>query len=103
MPQFLTVADVNGDTRADVLVANNAAGSVSVLLGDGDGSFTAAAAVPVGSNPRGVATGDFDADGDVDIAVSNETAAWSICRPRRRDWRLCSEKRCARRVVSGGW
>ena len=54
---------------------NNAAGSVSVLLGDGDGSFTVAAVVLVGSNPRGVATGDFDADGDVDIAVSNELSA----------------------------
>ena len=46
---------------------------VTILLGDGTGNFTAPGTSPetVGTNPRSVAVGDFDADGRQDLAVAN--------------------------------
>ena len=45
--------------------------SVVVFLGDGTGGFAAQAPIPVGSLPRGLAVGDFNGDGNLDLAVSN--------------------------------
>jgi hypothetical protein len=44
---------------------------VSILLGNGDGTFQAPAVYPVGLNPNGVALGDFNGDGNLDIAVAD--------------------------------
>jgi hypothetical protein len=57
------------------VVVNNSqfSNSVSVLLGDGAGSFSAAANSPfaVDNTPRSVAVGDFNNDGRQDLAVGN--------------------------------
>ena len=74
----VAVADVNGDGKPDLLVANNCAsnclgGSISVLLGNGDGSFQTA--VPYGSGGEvaySVAVGDVNGDGKPDLLVANE-------------------------------
>jgi hypothetical protein len=78
----LAVADVNGDGKPDLIVANECAdnncssnGSVSVLLGNGDGTFQTA--VPYGSGglyPLSVAVGDVNGDGKPDLIVANECA-----------------------------
>jgi FG-GAP-like repeat len=78
----LAVADVNGDGKPDLLVANNCAdaacatgGSVSVLLGNGDGTFQTA--VPYGSGGYGavsVAVADVNGDGKPDLVVVNSCA-----------------------------
>src|SRR5262249_58945400 len=47
------------------------AGTVRVLLGNGDGTFQAAVSYPVGSLPVNVAVADFDGDGAPDLAVSS--------------------------------
>ena len=67
----LAIADVNGDGIPDVLVSNFVDDSVSVLLGNGDGSFKPAVAVPVGSGPVFVAAADMNGDGRPDLLVNN--------------------------------
>jgi hypothetical protein len=46
-------------------------GGVSVLLGNGDGSFQAARSFAAGTHPQSVAVGDFNSDGMQDLAVAN--------------------------------
>jgi hypothetical protein len=45
--------------------------NVSILLNDGGGIFTILAGFWGGTSPSGLAAGDFDGDGDYDIAVTN--------------------------------
>ena len=72
-PFFLAAADFNGDGLADLAVANRGSNSVSVLLGDGTGSFAPASGSPLTglSTPVAVAVGDFNKDGIADLAVAN--------------------------------
>src|SRR2546422_7531311 len=65
------VGDVNGDGRPDLAVANYGSNSVSVLLGNGDGTFQAAQTFVAGSGPVWVAVGDVNGDGRLDLAVAN--------------------------------
>lgn len=69
-PTALAVADLNNDGHPDILVANSASGTVSILLWSA-GSFTLASNVTVGSGPQALAVGDFDRDGNADVAVAN--------------------------------
>jgi hypothetical protein len=55
-------------------VANYGSASVSVLLGNGDGSFQAARSFGASSFPYSVAVGDFNGDGALDLAVANATS-----------------------------
>src|SRR5262249_54068451 len=59
-----------GDGIPDLVVANSGATTVSVLLGNGDGTFRPARNFNVGPDPHAVAVGDFYADGNADIAVA---------------------------------
>jgi hypothetical protein len=72
-PQAVAVGDFNDDGRVDLAVANNDQylGGVSVLLGNGDGSFQAPRQFAAGSNPNSVTVGDFNGDGIPDLAVTN--------------------------------
>lgn len=76
-PVFVTVADVNSDGNADVLVANGCdpsndclTGSVGVLFGNGDGTFQPVMTYDV-SQPQSIAVGDMDGDDIPDLAVAN--------------------------------
>ena len=64
-------ADFNGDGLADLVVANSGTTSVSILLGNGDGTFKPRADYPTGGNSPMMATGDFNGDGRLDLAVAN--------------------------------
>jgi hypothetical protein len=74
-PSSLVAADFNGDSIVDLAVANtgtNAApGSVSVLYGNGDGTFQSAVNFAAGTDPTNLAVGDFNGDGLPDLAVTN--------------------------------
>ena len=67
----LVVGDFNGDGKLDLAVANSCSSDVSVLLGNGDGSFQAAINLSSGSAPVSLAVADFNGDGKPDLAVVN--------------------------------
>ena len=73
-PSSVAVGDFNGDGKADLAVANEGSGTVSVLLGHGDGTFAALPDLAVGTNPFSVAVGDFNGDGKLDLAVTTAVA-----------------------------
>ncbi len=72
-PSSVTVADFNGDGKADLAVANISSSSdtVSVLLGNGNGTFQTAQNFATGRGPYPLAVGDFNSDGKLDLAVGN--------------------------------
>jgi VCBS repeat-containing protein len=70
-PNSVAVGDFNGDGDPDLAVANEFAGSVSVLLGGAGGSFSAATNIATGGFPFAIAVGDFNGDGDPDLAVAD--------------------------------
>lgn len=66
--------DFDGDGETDICVANYDGDRISVLLGNGDGTFGPQTTIDVGSTPVGVAAFDADGDGDVDIVCANENS-----------------------------
>lgn len=66
--------DFNRDGKVDVCTANTNANSVSILLGNGNGTFGPQQQIMVGSNPNGITVLDVDGDGDIDIVNSNTTS-----------------------------
>jgi hypothetical protein len=78
--ESVVVADVNGDGKPDIVVTNlcmnedcsNGNGSVSVLLGNGDGTFQTAATYSSGGyNATSVSVADVNGDGKPDLLVTN--------------------------------
>ena len=71
LPFGIVAGDFNGDGRTDLAVANFASGDVSVLLGNGDGTFQNQGRYAVGLGPDAIVAGDFNGDGRTDLAVAN--------------------------------
>lgn len=74
----LVFGDFNGDGKLDLAIANTGNyggqnGNVSVLLGNGDGTFTAGKTIPLSGGtsigPYSIVAGDFNRDGRLDLAV----------------------------------
>ncbi|MGW6412828.1 FG-GAP repeat domain-containing protein [Streptomyces vinaceus] len=72
-PRAVAVGDLNGDNKPDLTTANGNLNSVSVLLGNGDGTFSPATAYPTnGSIAASVVVRDFNGDGRPDLATANQ-------------------------------
>lgn len=102
-PASLAVGDLNGDGKLDLVTANygisanrynaNNSGSVSVLLGNGDGTFQSPETIvlpawdppgyngvdhlPLAQSPLAVVVGDLNGDGKMDLAVTAESTYYS--------------------------
>ncbi len=73
----MTVGDFNGDGKLDVAVADFHTQQVSVLLGNGDGTFQSVKAYSTGANPSSVVMADFNGDGKIDLALTSTPLASS--------------------------
>jgi hypothetical protein len=74
-------ADFNGDGILDLVVSDYGSASLSLFLGNGDGTFQTAQNISLSGpngNPYGVVVGDFNNDGNIDIAVGYEGSNISI-------------------------
>jgi hypothetical protein len=70
-PDSVAVADLNGDGKLDLVIANAGSNTVSVLLGNGAGGFGPAISFNVGTGAASVTVGDLDGDGKLDLVVAN--------------------------------
>ena len=71
----VAVSDFNGDGKTDLAVTNYLDSTVSILLGNGDGTFQAQVTYPTGIRPYRVVVADFNGDGKTDIAAANSGSA----------------------------
>jgi hypothetical protein len=86
-PLSVVVADVNGDGKPDLLVANSCTdisncdnGAAGVLLGNGDGTFQPAVTYNSGGyQASSVASADVNRDGILDLLVANQCATSDTC------------------------
>src|SRR5205085_1349958 len=66
----VAVGDFNGDGRSDLAAISADLNRISVLIGNGDGTFQAQVNYPVGNFPYSMAMGDFNGDGHLDLVTS---------------------------------
>ena len=75
LPNDIAVADMNGDGNPDLVIANHQAPTITILLGDGKGSFRPAPGSPFDAHsnphPHAVVAADFNSDGKVDVATDD--------------------------------
>jgi hypothetical protein len=69
-PTAVVAGDFNNDGKTDFAMSGNPEGFVSVLLGNGDGTFQTPVIYPVAFNPETIAAGDFNGDGNTDLIVT---------------------------------
>lgn len=79
-PYFVTTGDLDGDGKLDLVVAAGIDGgyTISVLRGNGDGTFLDAVIYPGGYGANTVAIGDLNGDGKPDLAVTDSTTEKSV-------------------------
>jgi len=70
-PTEVMTANFNRDGKLDLAVNNLGSDTVSILLGNGDGTFQSQVQYATASMPQGVAIGDYNGDGNIDLAVND--------------------------------
>lgn len=68
---FVTLGDMNGDGRLDVLTTNAGGNNISLLLGNGHGRFQTLRMFAVGDGPVSMAIGDLNGDDSLDVITAN--------------------------------
>jgi hypothetical protein len=71
VPEAVAVGDFNGDGILDLAVVNGADNTVSILLGNGDGTFQAPLTCPAGDGPVSVVAVDLTGTGILDLVVAD--------------------------------
>jgi hypothetical protein len=75
LPNDIGIADMNGDGNLDLVIADHQSPYLTILLGDGKGSFRLAPGSPVDvhsrPHPHGVAVADFNGDGKPDVVTDS--------------------------------
>ena len=72
-PEYIATGDFNGDGILDLAIADQNSTSLTILLGNGDGTFAAASSNPqMGSATSSIVSGDFNDDGKLDLAAVNQ-------------------------------
>lgn len=70
-PTSIAAGDFNSDGLTDLLITNVSGDSLSLLLGNGDGTFQDTTTLKMGNMPRALVADDFNGDGHLDIALAN--------------------------------
>jgi len=70
MPEGVTVGDFNHDGKLDLAVANYGSASLSILTGNGDGTFKTPLTVATTDGPWAVVTSDVNNDAKLDLLVA---------------------------------
>jgi FG-GAP-like repeat len=73
-PSSVVTGNFNGDAFTDIAIASVGDDNVAIKLGDGAGGFSGTVTVSTGasSDPRAIATGDFNNDGKTDLVSANQ-------------------------------
>jgi flagellin-like hook-associated protein FlgL len=66
-PYDVTLGDLNGDARLDMITADWATASASVFIGNGDGTFNTSSKITIGTNARTATLGDLNGDHVLDL------------------------------------
>ncbi len=69
----LVAGQFSKDGHLDLAVTNYGVGTVTVLMGNGDGTFGAPTSFQAGADALSIAMGDFNGDGNLDLAVNSDT------------------------------
>ena len=77
-PWGVAVGDFTGGGGLDLVVTNFLSNTISVLLGNGDGTFRTAQSFEAGPNPQGMAVGDLNFDGALDLAVATNAGSNAV-------------------------
>jgi hypothetical protein len=83
-PNSISVTDINGDSKPDILFANQTSSTVSVIIntmspGASTPTFSAKTDLSAGSTPLWIATADIDIDGKKDIIYTTTASTVSVC------------------------
>jgi len=73
-PTDLALAQINAGSQLDLVVVNYSDSTVSVRLGNGDGTFGDAQVAATGTNPRAVVAGNFSGSASTDLVTANANA-----------------------------
>jgi hypothetical protein len=84
-PKFVTVGRLRNNGPLDIVTTNFGTSNVTVLLGNGDGTFGAPIHVNAGAGNEAAAIADFNDDGTPDILVTNNSTDTVILLPGNGD------------------